>query len=99
MTLTTTYNRRTETGTLVHQATRTHNEIARQLGLPLTLVAIVREVLRGTSAQSGRALEECDGDSVRAAVWLAEHRQCYRIAGQITPDVVAQIARIDGREL
>lgn len=75
---------------------RTHLELANWLGLPLAVVAVVREVQAGTSAHAQRALEKCGDEPAEAAVWLAQFRQRYQVAELITPAVVQQITAADG---
>ncbi len=94
----TTYNQR-RAGITLHQITRkTHLEIANQLGLSLSAVAIIREVLAGTSPQALRALKKHNNDHTKAAIWLAEYRRRYQVAKSITVEAVEQIAEIDGRD-
>lgn len=73
---------------------RSHKELADRLGISITAVAYVREVLCGDSVHSRRALSET-GSVLGAAQWLARFRGCYQVAEMITPAVVDDIAAVD----
>lgn len=76
----------------------THKVLADRLGVSLTTVAIVREVVRATSEAAQQARISCDGDLIEAARWLASLRRCYRVAREITPELIEAIVEADREE-
>jgi len=72
----------------------THKAVADELNVPISSVAIVREVLAGTSADAVRARR--DRGISDAARWLAERRRCADAAAAICNSVIAAIREIDG---
>jgi len=74
----------------------THRQVADKLGVPMAAVAIVREMLRGSSMSGDRALRGACGDVAKAARVLALERRCVRVAEAITADLVAGVCELDG---
>ena len=75
----------------------THKQLADNLGVSIQAVAIIREVLRGSSAHSRRALAETEEEhQVEAARWLARYRGCHGAAGEITKDILKEVKGRDG---
>lgn len=72
----------------------THKQLADRLEVSVMAVAVIREILRGASAQSQRALAETEDDHlVAAAIWLAKFRGCHTVAEGITKELVKEVMR------
>jgi ParB-like chromosome segregation protein Spo0J len=75
---------------------KTHAQLASELNVPINAIALIREILSGTSAESRHFCAIHDPNRIEAALELARHRRCdadTQLA--ITPDLVAAIERAD----
>jgi len=71
-----------------------HKTIAIMLNVPISTVAIIREVIAGSSAAATRALQQA-GNEVDAARLLAKQRNCPAAARAIHDYVIKAIREVD----
>jgi len=75
---------------------KTHKQLADELGVSISTVAIVREVLAATSADSQQARAN-GSNATEAARWLADHRHRSNVRDEITPEIVAAMSNEGGK--
>ena len=75
----------------------THKALAERLGVAISAVAIVREVLAGSSADSRMAVRST-ASTPEAARWLAERRRWGGVVKVITSELVGEIRKADAED-